>query len=45
MSHPKLPLAGFDGARDDKLFRILHEIAKENKGKSSFFEVSNLLFP
>jgi len=27
------PLMGFDGARNDKLFKVLHEIVEENKGK------------
>ncbi len=37
-------LVGFDGAKDDGVRRILHEIAKENKGKISLLEVSRLLF-
>jgi len=28
-----MPLAGFDGARDDKLLRVFHEINEEDKGK------------
>jgi hypothetical protein len=38
------PLVGFDGAKDDGVHGILHEIAEEDKGKFSLLEVSSLLF-
>jgi hypothetical protein len=31
--HSHIPLARFDGAEDDALIGVLHEIAKEDKGK------------
>jgi hypothetical protein len=33
-----LPFAGYDGAKDDKLFGVLHEIIKKIKGKKLAFE-------
>jgi len=33
-----LPLAGFDGAKDDTLLGVLHEIINKNKGKELTFE-------
>jgi len=38
------PLVGFDGAKDDGVRGILHEIVEEDKGKILLLEVSSLLF-
>ncbi len=35
---------GFDGAKNDGVHGILHEIVEEDKGKISLLEVSSLLF-